>query len=385
MNPVADEISRTSDSPIYNLAKCPAEQLLQPHMPALDVLRGIAILVVVIFHGMAYSVNFHWTNPVANALFQSTWAGWTGVNLFFVLSGFLITGNLMDSEKRSNYYSRFYIRRALRILPVYIVVLIVLLLTRRIGAAYAGVCIFFMANMPGLFIHGAYTMYSPLWSLAVEEQFYLGWPWIYKRLKRRGLILLCLMLMLICPLLRAAALSKILWTGDIFSKTWMIADNLAIGALIAGAIRSPRVTVRMLWRISVPLCALSAVILGLIISLGIPMKASLFGGSIGYSMIEIFYASVLVIALIRFQSRRLSRAFNFLVFLGDISYGLYLFHMLLMNFYDDLFQTDYNHSIFAFWMRFLVPNGIAVLIAAVSKSYFENPILRLKHRIPAAS
>ena len=87
-------------------------------MPGLDLLRGAAILAVVFFHGFAYSAPlFPWHNRLAGALFNLTSFGWTGVNLFFTLSGFLITGKLIDSDGKPNYYLRFYVRRALRIVP----------------------------------------------------------------------------------------------------------------------------------------------------------------------------------------------------------------------------------------------------------------------------
>src|SRR3984885_14762786 len=169
-----------------------ARSVLTRHMPGVDLLRGLAILAVIIFHGFAYSAPlFPWHNRLAAALFHLTSFGWTGVNLFFTLSGFLITGNLIDSDGKPNFYSRFYIRRALRILPAYFLVLIVLGLTRTASPTYLLVCVIFLANCPTLLLHGSFTLYSVLWSLAVEEQFYLVWPWLYRRLQIKGLFALC--------------------------------------------------------------------------------------------------------------------------------------------------------------------------------------------------
>jgi peptidoglycan/LPS O-acetylase OafA/YrhL len=146
-------------------------------MPGLDLLRGLAILAVIFYHGFAYIVPaFPWHNRLAGTLFHLTGLGWTGVNLFFTLSGFLITGMLIDSEGKPNFYSRFYIRRALRILPAYFLVLIILGLTRTASPSYLLVCVIFLANWPTLLLHGSFTLYSVLWSLGVEEQFYLVWP-----------------------------------------------------------------------------------------------------------------------------------------------------------------------------------------------------------------
>ncbi len=143
---------------------------------------GVAILAVVFFHGFAYSApHFPWHSRLAGALFHLTSFGWTGVNLFFTLSGFLITGNLIDSDGKPNFYLRFYIRRALRILPAYFLVLIVLGLTRTASLNYLAVCVMFLANWPKLLLHGSFVLYPVLWALAVEEQFYAVWPWLYRR------------------------------------------------------------------------------------------------------------------------------------------------------------------------------------------------------------
>ena len=118
-----------------------ANAVLTRHMPGVDLLRGTAILTVIFFHGFFYSAPlFPWHSRFAESLFNLTAFGWTGVNLFFTLSGFLITGNLIDSDAKPNFYSRFYIRRALRILPAYFLVLIILGVTRTTSLSYIAVC-----------------------------------------------------------------------------------------------------------------------------------------------------------------------------------------------------------------------------------------------------
>src|ERR1700744_1272136 len=222
-----------------------AGSVLTRHMPGLDLLRGLAILVVILFHGFYYvAPNFPWHNRLAATLFHLTSVGWTGVNLFFTLSGFLITGNLIESEENPNYYSRFYIRRALRILPAYFLVLILLGLTRTASLSYLLVCVLFLANWPKLLLHGSFLLYPVLWSLAVEEQFYAVWPWLYRQLRKKGLLVLCIAMMVFCPVLRGVTIG--LSKADIFSKTFMIGDNLAIGAAIAILCRSQRVTLNAL-------------------------------------------------------------------------------------------------------------------------------------------
>jgi len=100
-------------------------------------------------------------------------AGFIGVDLFFVLSGFLITGILLDSRESRHYYARFYTRRALRILPVYYALLVLLLLLHSSSIQFVGLSFIYLANMTVFF--GVSCGYGPLWSLALEEHYYLLW------------------------------------------------------------------------------------------------------------------------------------------------------------------------------------------------------------------
>src|ERR1700688_149946 len=95
------------------------ESLIRPVMPELDTVRGLAILLVLFFHGFGFQFASAPLRRLAHWFVVATMPGWVGVNLFFVLSGFLITGILLDSKNHPHYYSRFYFRRALRILPAY--------------------------------------------------------------------------------------------------------------------------------------------------------------------------------------------------------------------------------------------------------------------------
>src|SRR5262249_5665933 len=136
-----------------------------------------------------------------------TLGGWVGVNLFFVLSGFLITGILLDTNFRADYYKRFYLRRALRILPLYYAVLVLLLLLghaglvpRHVSWAFLGLSAIYLSNITNLF--GVPMQYGVLWSLAVEEHFYLLWPTAVRALSRRKVISCAIAVVALCVLLR---------------------------------------------------------------------------------------------------------------------------------------------------------------------------------------
>jgi peptidoglycan/LPS O-acetylase OafA/YrhL len=361
-----------------------AKTVLTRNMPGVDVLRGLAIIVVVFYHGFAYSAPlFPWHNRLAGAVFNLTAFGWTGVNLFFTLSGFLITGNLMDSEGKANFYSRFYIRRALRILPAYLLILIILGATHTVSLNYLAVCVLFLANWPRLLLHGPFALYPVLWSLAVEEQFYLGWPCLYRQLRRKGLFVLCLGMILLCPVLRGAGIS--MSKADVFSKTFMIGDNLAVGAAIAILCRSQRLSLKWLVRIGAAAICISGTALLVLINAGHTLKGDIVGATFGYSMLELFTGGILILMLYIYRAKPTQQALGIFLFFGEISYGLYLIHMLCEIAYDHLFGNRYLTNVGALLFRFIIANGIAILLAILSKRYFENPILRLRDRIPAAS
>jgi peptidoglycan/LPS O-acetylase OafA/YrhL len=376
-----ESLSVTQVKPISQHA--PAADVLLRHMPGVDLLRGLAILFVIIFHGFSYSApEFPWHNSIAAALFHLTSFGWTGVNLFFTLSGFLITGNLIDSSDKPNFYARFYTRRALRILPAYFLILVILGITHTASLNYLAVCVIFLANWPKLLLHGSFTLYPVLWSLAVEEQFYAAWPWLFRRLRRKGLFILCVAMILLCPVLRGVGVS--LDKGDIFSKTFMIGDNLAVGAAIAILCRVSRLSLQGLVRLGIVAISISYPILLVLAATGHAIRSTVLGGSIGYSMLELLTGGVLILMLHAYRNRPVQRSLGVLLFFGEISYGLYLIHMLCEMFYDRFFGVGYMTHSGALLARFVVANGIAILLATLSKRYFEDPILHLRHKIPAA-
>jgi peptidoglycan/LPS O-acetylase OafA/YrhL len=209
---------------------------LRGHIPGLDLLRGLAIAMVVTYHGIDGRGPFQaFHGPTRLFVYLTSW-GATGVELFFVLSGFLITGILLDDISSPNYYRRFYQHRALRILPAYLLILAVLKLTHHIGYRFLAAALFFIANMSGL-VGARNSEYGALWSLAVEEQFYLLWPWLVRRLSLRGVIRLILAFCLFSPFIRAL-LAVYVPHLDLTYKLWANADWLLSGALVAATLRS---------------------------------------------------------------------------------------------------------------------------------------------------
>src|ERR1700741_1283305 len=135
--------------------------IVRAKMPELDSLRGVAILLVVFYHGFFWSNNLTGLSGPAKFFVNLTRFGWLGVNLFFVLSGFLITGILLGQKNAEDYYSQFYFRRVVRILPALYALLLILCFVPGQSHKYLLLSFFFCANLATLF-HIPYT-YPVLW------------------------------------------------------------------------------------------------------------------------------------------------------------------------------------------------------------------------------
>jgi peptidoglycan/LPS O-acetylase OafA/YrhL len=356
-------------------------------MPELDTLRGVAILGVLFLHGFFWPYSGLHFGRWGTLWLNVTQPGWLGVNLFFVLSGFLITGILIDSAARPDYYRRFYTRRALRILPAYYALLIVLWLLGQARGAYVGLGFLYLANVTELF--GVGQAYGPLWSLAVEEHFYLLWPTAVRRLSLRSVGILAATIVIGVSILRGVGF--LLGDRDgLASYTWYVADGLACGALIAVLLRYqlPR---QQIIRITVGLILGAIVLCTLGVPFGILTRTRLLGAALQYTFISVLFSGVLLLFLLLGTGPHAHITHNkILRFFGYISYGLYLVHLMVFRLYDQfchrfapaLLPRD-NHLELVF-LRFLLAGGAAVLLAYISRIYFENWFLRIKDRMAAA-
>jgi peptidoglycan/LPS O-acetylase OafA/YrhL len=314
--------------------------------------------------------------------------GWVGVNLFFVLSGFLITGILLDSKGHPSYMRSFYLGRALRILPAYYCLLCLLAILRQSTGPYLGFCFFYLANVTTLF--GIAEDYGPLWSLAVEEHYYLLWPAIVARLSRRSLARTAIAVCVLTALLRGVSFSRGNTVG-IASFTWLVADGLAIGSLLAIAVRQP-FNRRQMVRLCISICLSGCAAVGVGARWGILTRTRVLGAALQYTVLHTMFAGILL-AFLLVGTSRWKRCVNnsCLRFMGYISYGLYLVHLLAFRTYDRIvrylwptFMATEDHFMPAL-VRFFIATGCAIIVAYLSRKYFEEPFLRLKHRRPTAS
>lgn len=299
------------------------------HIPELDGLRGLAIALVVVFHYIKCSVigNGFWYS-LSLAPLRLTWSG---VQLFFVLSGFLIGGILLDTRHTNNYYRAFFGRRIHRIFPLYYLWLILFPIGRALAdSSLSGM---FNASVPFwsyplylqnvlMVIHGSMggQWLVITWSLAVEEQFYLVLPFLINKLDELHFERFVVTAIICAPLVRTglflfgAPLVHIL----LFSCT----DCLGCGVLLALLVRRNSWLDRdrpfFLRTFLVLACGI------VILSLKLPGIVMV---TVGYTWLALFYSNVVILAILKTSriERWLFRS-PALVWLGTVSYGIYIFH-----------------------------------------------------------
>lgn len=364
-----------------------SEPLLRPAMPELDSIRGLAILMVLLYHGLYWSNDLSVYPRGERLLLTLFWIGRLGVNLFFVLSGFLITGLLVDAREKAYYYGRFYLRRALRILPAYLLVLVALAILRY-PAKFLFLSLAYLSNLTPLW--GIAIAYPVLWSLAVEEHFYFAWPAVVKKLRNRALLGLSIGIILLSPVLRLATYYLCRREGAIsfvvYDYTWNSADGLACGAALAVFVREYCTTKRRRLAVLVVWLVFSAALLWAVgLPFGIVSRQNAIGGALQVVPWHFCFTALLGIFLLAGTSPwKAWVTLRPLRFLGEISYGLYLCHLLVFDAANWLlrhWQYDPTRlSSNLLLLRLLAAGGTAILVAALSRRYFEEPFLRLKER-----
>ena len=352
-------------------------------IPALDGSRGLAILMVMLFH---YCAALDRTNPVGRLVSGLFGYGWTGVDLFFVLSGFLITGILLDSREAENYFSSFYARRVLRIFPAYYASLAVLLFLvplidppiRQLIPADQWIYVFYAQNWVGVFDYPGRGLFTPYWSLAVEEQFYLVWPLVIARVAGRRLAWTVAALCVSAVSLRFLGLAVGASTEAIYTNTLARMDSLLIGAGCAIAVRDPRLLARFrrharwLW--------LAPVVPMLLIQLFLSSRKTVHPAvqGIGYTVIALSYAGLLLGAVLRgnpllerFLCSRPMRT------LGKYSYAAYIWHFVVMRLVR---KAVTNHVRLPGPLTILLMISTTLLISLLSYHLVERWFLLLKKR-----
>jgi peptidoglycan/LPS O-acetylase OafA/YrhL len=359
-------------------------------VPELDGIRGLAILLVLIWHYVLCEAS----PPL---LFRFLNITWSGVELFFVLSGFLIGGILLDHRDAPAYFRAFYVRRACRILPLYygLLILMAVLLPIHnrlpIGTAsdwlFAGRAPFwsyftFTQNL----LLAKYQRWGPnficvTWSLAIEEQFYLVLPLVIRFVPRRVLPFVLMPFLVIAPLTRA-----LLWTPQNFAIPAQMSaigktDALLLGVLCAWFVREPRFAER-LPRFAPALRIIFFSGVGFACLSAYPETVTPLLPVISESALAFGYAALLLLVVSMPQSpfARVAR-WRWLRGLGIIAYGTYLIHQPVSGFVFGFAHRHWPYIEEASDLALVALSlAITIVVAAASWRWFETPLLRLGRR-----
>ncbi len=374
------------------------------YYPALDGLRAVAALMVFYEHYVSAPLNrFGW--------------GWTGVDIFFVLSGFLITGILYDGRDKEHRVRDFYLRRSLRIFPLYYFCWAAFLVVSPLAnfqwnwrwsvwPAYIGnyaplffrhasgdpAQFFWIGLGPRAQAWFGRPMHIPIghfWSLCVEEQFYLVWPaMVYLVRKRETLLKICLAAIVLAPVLRFAALllahgAHSLAVVEIYSSLPTRLDALLVGGGVALLLRGPHHAQLHRWGRRTLATAAVLLIVAMLLS-GKARHLFNYGSTaswylaVSFTVIDLVAAAVLLECIHPGSWAGKLLSWRPLRALGMISYGIYVYHYLPYDFYN-YFAARYfsRHALFVTALA-----AISVTLALATASYWllERPMLRLKGR-----
>ena len=338
-------------------------------VPELDSLRAIAAIAVVWSHAAHAAPGFRFA-PIVR------W-GWTAVDLFFVVSGYLITTIILNAQKSKHFLLNFYVRRSLRIWPIYYLALFAFAaLNLVLGRVYP---------MDGLPRYLAYLQnvshywggqdppfckaFAHTWSLAVEEQFYLIWPALVLWVGRKRLVPFSLALIALAALMRGRG-----WDAQLLLTR---CDGLALGGLLAAIVSDrPRFeqNIKAYRRAFMIICCTGLAVLPF-------FKIPGTSGFDAVSSLELLAINLFFVALVGYcvcstGTKELAWLRNTkLIYVGKISYGLYLYHNLIIALLPKITKVKEQP-----WPWMVVALGVSFALAALSWEFIEKPILALKER-----
>jgi peptidoglycan/LPS O-acetylase OafA/YrhL len=364
-------------------------QLFRGHIPELDAIRAFGVTMVILQHMWPYPRGF---SKVLNF-------SWILMDSFFVLSGFLIAGILLDSRSRPDYFRYFYTRRALRILPVYYLLITILTCgsivlgsgylypetpsLHRLGSPWWYFA--YLGNVPmavsGMNPTAVRSSFAPLWSLQVEEQFYLLFPFLVRHLNLKSLARALLALICLSTLLRVL-LYRLYPTNTLAQYVLLPCrmEGLALGALIAIRFRMGP------WDLSkrkLTFMAVASVTVTCLFCAFVGYSAgSSFDRIISYLISPIACASV-VLWLIKFRGSRLTACLRLpaVQHMSNISYGAYLFHVPVAAALVPISVALGLKALSQGYLKVVMTLTLTIILASLSWSFFESPLLRLKDRL----
>lgn len=364
------------------------EETLLKRIPALDGIRGMAILFVLVWH--YFTIQAHakpgtLLYPPVEFLLQATRLTWSGVDLFFVLSGFLIGGILLDNRLADSYYKTFYVRRALRILPSYfLMVALFIVVVQKLPEDFQ----WLSENSPPIWSFLTFTQNYIMgmneafggnwlgitWSLAIEEQFYLILPFLIRTIRKEILPYFLIAAILVGPISRffIEGLGGYVYT---FCRT----DALMLGVLIAWLVRQPGAAAFLRRHLGVVAAVFVVLFIG---AAGLTFNVVKGDRFFTYFWLALLYGSFILLVFL-LQDSRLGRflAGPIPVWFGLRSYCIYLIHQGVSG----LWHLSLRHGppemsnakdVYATLLSFVT----VLVVAELSYRFIETPILNLGHR-----
>lgn len=349
----------------------------------LDGIRGIAIFLVLLWHYIACQVSSKIIDAPGGYVINFLALTWSGVDLFFVLSGFLIVGILLDTKGSSSYFSTFYIRRIFRILPLYAVMLLLfIVLPNYISNEWL-----FAQTLPiwsyftftqNFFMHRygfGPNWLAITWSLAVEEQFYLFLPLMVWNMSRKKLIYAFLCLICMSPIFRL-----IFNNLGAYVFSFARADSILVGGLLAIIYRTPKVKIVLIENYKYLLGIFFIFLFGAgVITLDVPE----IGDAFVHMWLGVLYSLFLVVCTL--QSSKvvdLLVSNRFFVWMGLRSYAIYLFHQPVSSLVHQYLNGKTNPSfsnLHEFYAT-IVSLIITFILAEMSFRFFESIFLSYGRR-----
>lgn len=349
------------------------------YYPALDGLRGMAILLVVLYHNFSFISYFNY--------------GWLGVDLFFVLSGFLITDILLSTRNTGNYFKNFYSRRILRIFPLYYLSLLLFLVILPLLPGFTLDVRYYQEHQWWFWTYlqnwllifhpgGRPVALNHFWSLAVEEQFYLVWPFVILFIRRpKKLLIFCIL-----ALMAVIAARLYIWFNRSFfpGYQWLFLftriDGILIGSMLAIIYHYNQTILRKFSTLLILLlAAFNFIIYFIEKERDFPVWAIA-----GYTTFAAIFA-LLVYESVKKEDRVISFIFNNAVlrFLGKYSYGFYIFHwpvFLLAKPYTDNMAGKIipGQSFYQLLVSAILATLAGLIVSLISFHLFEKHFLKLK-------
>jgi peptidoglycan/LPS O-acetylase OafA/YrhL len=363
----------------------------------LDSIRGIAVIIVMLYH-IFKRADYFTQNAILHFITGLTSVGWIGVDIFFTLSGFLITSILLRTREDEHYFKNFYMRRILRIVPVYVfLIVVVIAFVPGLEKGFISqmpkaliVLALFQQNWSTIFLDIPITIYLLVtWSLAIEEQFYFIWPFVVHRVRNETLLRAGVGYIALSILARIVGVAFFDQVGRVsiydffYFMSFTRFEELLIGALLAILLTYDELKEKIR-RVSLPVFFISLSCFSTMVLVSPVPSTPTFGNVpitiAGYTTIALFTAGLIAAFSTYPETALIRRLFQnrFLAFFGEYSYSMYLFHVPVMLLILDWFWRAKMRGAEIYVLYVFITFMLTIAISQLTWNLIEKRMLRLK-------